>query len=80
MGEVWVAFQLTGIKHSKTPPRMCKAQQKLWMPTLISCFIAEGLLHFLLFMKFSPIRFDDFLMTNSSMELAKMFQLNKSSS
>lgn len=61
---------------------MSKAQQKLQMPALISCFIAEELLHFLLFMKFSPppIHFDGFLMTKSSEELVKMFQLNKASS
>lgn len=62
---------------------MSKAQQKLQMPALISCFIAEELLHFLLFMKFPlppPIHFDGFLMTKSSEELVKMFQLNKASS
>lgn len=77
LGKVCVAFQPTGLKHSGNAPSMCKAQQMLWMPALISCFITEEFLHFVLFMKFPSILLDGFLTTKSSEELVKMFWLNK---
>lgn len=40
LGKVWATFKLAVVKQCNNPPWMCKVQQKLQMPALISCFIA----------------------------------------